>query len=215
MMEYYEGDVRSNEKSLPATEKSPGEKRQVNGFEMSQFDSASKGYETRKQYFRFKNRLYVILTISKTASDPIAEGFLKSLHLINGKDIVQPNLPTGAASLILKGITENDSAAADGTGIDADLADRKVIVIHSPRPKFPRGDISGTDGKVKLKILYSAIGKVTDVEVIESPSKAFAKAAVEAVKNTAFIPAEKDGRPVSAYDVLEYSFTSSMSGFIL
>ena len=214
MMEYYEGDAKVIEKSLQAVERSAGDRRQVNGFDVSQFDSDLNGYAAKKQYFRLKNRLYVVSTVSRSSTDPIVDGFLKSVHLANGKEIVQPNVPAGTASMTLKGIPERAAVAAGDAAIDGKLADRKVIVIHTPRPKYPSRDV-GQVGKVKLKVLYSVTGKVADVEVIESPSKSISKAAVEAAKQTVFVPAEKDGQLVSVHDVLEYSFTSTVGGFIL
>jgi TonB family protein len=57
-----------------------------------------------------------------------------------------------------------------------------------------------------LQAVLSSTGQVINIEVLQGLGYGLDKKAVEAVKGVLFIPAEKDGHPVSQYLKFEYSF---------
>ena len=208
-MEYYEGAAKSIQEDLEKREKSAAAKSgTINGFEFKQFAGNAGNYFTKTQYFKIKNRLYVIKGMAKIAAHPIVEGFFNSVKLIEDKKVVSPNIPADAASFSLPDIVEQETVKVgdDAAAIEAKQADRQVIVLYSPRPKYPRGQSGGGEGKIRLKVLYSASGTVTKVEILDSPSRALTDAAVGAAKRAVFLPAEKDGKFVSVYQTREYTF---------
>ncbi len=206
-MEYFEGDAKTIQKNLQEREKLTSDKSElINGFEFKEFSGTAENYFTKIQHFRIKNRLYVLKAIAKSGDNPIVDGFFKSVKLVADKKAVSPNFPAGTAAVALPGIVEQEAAKiGNEAAIESKQADRKVIVLYAARPKYPRGQANG-GGKIKLRILYSASGKISNVEVLESPSKALSDAAVEAARKSVFIPAEKDGKLISVYQTREYSF---------
>lgn len=210
MTEYYEGDAKDLKDTLQEREKfTAGKSAQVNGFEFSEFSGRDEKYYYKTQYFRIKNRLYVIKTISKSEDDKIVKEFFSAVKLVGEGKAISPNVPKEITEIALSNIVESENVAADGEpAIDSKDADRKVLLLVLPRPKFPRnGAGARTGGQVKLKVLFSASGKITNVEVLESPSRETAAAAVEAMNKVKFIPAEKNGRLVSVYQTQGYNFS--------
>lgn len=63
---------------------------------------------------------------------------------------------------------------------------------------------AGTEGTVVMEIDLGADGSVTDARVIESAGAAFDEAALDAVRQFAFTPAEVDGKPTPVR--LQYSY---------
>ncbi|HZG52047.1 MAG TPA: energy transducer TonB [Pyrinomonadaceae bacterium] len=102
-----------------------------------------------------------------------------------------------------------DEARADE---DRPLTGREVsvraVVKSKPNPGYPseaRG--YGVEGKVKLRIILGAGGKVDGpVEVLEGLPYGLTEEAIKAARRIRFEPARKDGRPVSQYVIVVYHF---------
>lgn len=218
MMEYFEGDAKGIMKdSLKSDKKSSDEIKEINGFDFFQTITEENNTYDKKQYYRIKNRLYVVRAISKTANNEIAENFFKALTLINDKKGVSPNISDDVKSISLANIIEQKTVKVENVEpIDSKEADRGIIILQLSAPKFDSSDLrNASELKIKLKIFYSPSGEVSDVEVLESSSKSFEKAAVEAAKKTVFLPAEKDGKFIPVYQTQEFEFTKSSRIFIL
>ncbi|MBC7900252.1 MAG: TonB family protein [Saprospiraceae bacterium] len=208
-MEYYEGDAKQIQKDMQDKEKSTADKSEtINGFEFRQFVGNTENYFNKTQHFRIKNRLYVLKAIAKSADDPIVEGFFRSVKLIESEKVASPNVSADMTTFTLSDILEQSATKiGDDVIVKSEDADRKVIVLQTRRPKFPIEMVRNqSSGRLKLRVLYSSSGKISNVEVLESPSKQLEKMAIDAAKDTTFIPAEKDGRLVSVYKIQEYSF---------
>jgi outer membrane biosynthesis protein TonB len=61
---------------------------------------------------------------------------------------------------------------------------------------------------VKLKILFSSSGRITKLEVISSPGRELTETVIKSAEQIEFLPAEKDGKLVSIYKTVEYSFST-------
>ncbi|HEX8709859.1 MAG TPA: energy transducer TonB [Pyrinomonadaceae bacterium] len=87
------------------------------------------------------------------------------------------------------------------------VADRRVQVLRRVEPVYTeeaRGHrVSGT---VVLRALFSSTGRVTDVSVLRGLPDGLTKQAIAAARQIEFMPAIKDGRPVSQYIQIEYNF---------
>jgi hypothetical protein len=208
IVEYYEGDAEGILESLVAREKVSAEKNEViNAFTFLQFSSPLRKYFSKKQVFRFKDRLYVMRAITISADDKIFKDFFNSVMLVNEEMVVFPNLAKDIKAVTLTDVVEQKLPPSDDTlAADSKETDRPPIILYTNRPKFPRGHSGGSDEKIKVKLLLSASGQVSSVEVIGKARKAFLDAAVEAAKKTRFIPAEKDGKPISVFQMQEFSF---------
>lgn len=211
MTEYYEGDAKGIKKFFQGNEKiSAGKKEEINGFEFEDFSGKIDRYFYRTQYFKIKNRLYIVKAIAKSEDNKIVRDFFSAVKLINGDKAVLPNVAKDVSELSLANIVEaeNSSSGAENA-IDSKDADRKALILYLPKPRFPRNAFGGrSSGQVRLKVLFSATGQISNVEVLESPSKEIAAAAVESIKKAKFLPAEKDGKAVSVYQIQSYGFNT-------
>ncbi len=213
LMEYYEGDSKEVQKILQDREKlTLNTEETINGFQVKSFSAKSENAFNRVQHFLIKNRLYVVKAISLSENNQIVKAFFESIRLVNQNNAASPNAPSGTAVSLPK-LTEQEAIRLDDSkAISSNEADRKVLILKSARPKFTSDMRKGLGaGRLKLKVLFSSSGKVTNVEVLESPSKLLDKEAIETAKNIVFIPAEKDGKLVSVYKIIEHSF--AVTGF--
>jgi len=65
---------------------------------------------------------------------------------------------------------------------------------------------AGVEGKVFVKAMIDETGKVVETEIVKSVNKDCDKAAVDAIKKTKWLPAEKDGKTVSAEVTIPIKF---------
>jgi TonB family protein len=78
----------------------------------------------------------------------------------------------------------------------------KVRVIKKPQPSYS-GQATGT---VVLRCVFSADGRIRHISVVRGLPDGLTERAIEAAKQIKFIPAMKDGKPVSMWMQLEYNF---------
>jgi TonB family protein len=83
----------------------------------------------------------------------------------------------------------------------------RAQVTKKPEPKYTKiarkHQITGT---VILRCVFSKTGEVTNIHVITELPDGLTDRAVEAAKKIKFIPAMKDGHPVSMWMELQYNF---------
>ncbi len=65
----------------------------------------------------------------------------------------------------------------------------------------------GKEGKVVLRLTIDEKGNLLNVEVLEGAGYGLTEAAVEAVRRSKFLPAKKEGKPVSSRAILPVRFT--------
>jgi TonB family protein len=77
----------------------------------------------------------------------------------------------------------------------------------------PLSDLKGEDavwqGKIVVRMVLRANGKVTDISILQGGTPKINKAVVKAAKKIKFTPAMKDGHAVSQWVTIEYTFTRS------
>jgi len=211
IMEYYEGKGKEIYKILKEREKATFVKEEeVNGFQIGHFSTKTeKGIRKTHIYFNDKS-VYFVRGYAKSEDDSILKGFFESVRLINQKNVVAPNVPADAKSTLVPRIIERETPRLDDSlAIEPKEADRPLIILKAERPRFSSEACRGINNlRVKLRVLYSSSGSVANVEVLQVTSKLIEKEAVEAAKKVVFIPAEKDGKLVSVFQTVEYSFES-------
>ncbi len=85
---------------------------------------------------------------------------------------------------------------------------KKAAILSKPEPGFTEeARKNDVDGVVRLRAVLSSWGQVTKISVIEGLPDGLTEKAIAAARQIKFTPAQKDGRPVSQYIVLEYHFT--------
>ena len=106
------------------------------------------------------------------------------------------------------------SAIVSGSGLaSAGPIDTKFgstiapVFLHKEIPEYPMlARKLGKEGKVVLRLTIDERGNLANVEVIEEAGYGFAEAAIEAVKKSTFLPAEKNGKPIASRAVLPIKF---------
>ena len=83
----------------------------------------------------------------------------------------------------------------------------KARVISKPEPSYSedarKNQVTGT---IVLRAVFAADGHVRAIRVIHGLEDSLDKRAVDAARHIKFIPAMKDGKPVSMWMQLEYNF---------
>ena len=170
----------------------------------------------KMQLFRVKTRLYVLKAVARDDGDLIVRSFFESVKLVSKDKSISPNLggkieDLNAAKLTLPPLVllkSSDPSAAEKIYETKDLDKVAVVVrIKSGGLGLDRNYFYNSYNVIKVKVLLRADGTVGDVETITKVSKSLEKTALEDAKATKFIPAEKNGKPVSTYVTLQYSLT--------
>jgi TonB family protein len=83
----------------------------------------------------------------------------------------------------------------------------KARVLSKPEPSYTdaarAGDVTGT---VIIRAVFTAEGEVKHLLIIQSLPLGLTEQSIKAARRIKFVPATKDGRPVSMYIQLEYNF---------
>ena len=83
----------------------------------------------------------------------------------------------------------------------------KIRILSKPEPPYTEAarkhQITGT---VILQAVFSASGQVTDIRPVSGLPHGLTEKAIAAARQIKFVPAQKDGRPVSMYYRIEYNF---------
>lgn len=209
ILEYYEGKSEDIYKSLVERENLPIEKEmKQSGFQIRHFSRSNERISQKTHYYFRKDSLYRLKTFAKSTDDKIVKGFIESVRLLDGNNFIAPNAPNNSTSTSLPNLIEKEAIRLDDSQIFASKdVDRDVLILHQEPPRLSFDMRQGINSvKVKLKVLFSSSGKVTDVEVLELTFDRFKKEVIESAKKTIFIPAEKGGKMVSVYNTLEYVF---------
>ena len=149
---------------------------------------------------------YAVATIQTSADVRLREYFLSSLRFTdNGSPAGDSNgtLPPApdrvASSLPVADATEKPLSSKAVT--------RKAVWVSKPQPSYTeearRLRIAGS---VVLRVVLSASGEVTNVQVVSGLPSGLSEQAIEAAKSVRFMPAVKDGKFVSTWVELLYTF---------
>ncbi|MCA1564272.1 MAG: energy transducer TonB [Acidobacteria bacterium] len=156
--------------------------------------------------------IYLVGAWGVDETAPGIERFLKSfaLPVVSGDDkrtgmaSVGPGKSAGQSPDAGRGTRQ----ATDYTRVFSVKEVRQRAVINAkPEPLYTewarRFQISG---KVRLRLVLGASGKVEGIIVVTRLAHGLTDAAIEAARGVSFTPAMKDGRLVSQYVTIEYNF---------
>ncbi len=83
----------------------------------------------------------------------------------------------------------------------------KARVTKKPEPKYTKtARKHAIEGTVVIRGVFSSAAEITNIHVVSELPDGLTERAVEAAKKIKFIPAVKDGKPVSMWIQLEYNF---------
>jgi TonB family protein len=123
----------------------------------------------------------------------------------------------GLLLLLCLGVTTLNASAQTDESSSAGFTKEKIYnssevtkaaaIIEKPKVEYRKeAGEKDVEGVVVLQLVLSSKGKVTDVHIIEGLSVGQNNAAIKAARQIKFIPAVKDGEPVSQSLTVEYPF---------
>jgi TonB family protein len=99
-----------------------------------------------------------------------------------------------------------DRAAHPDTFTPSEVT-RKAIIVSKPEPGYTEeARRNNTSGTVRLRVILTASGEVSNITVVKGLPDGLSEKAVAAARQMRFKPAEKDGRAVSQWALIEYNF---------
>jgi TonB family protein len=85
--------------------------------------------------------------------------------------------------------------------------DQKARIISKSEPSYTESArVFGITGTIVLRAVFSKTGTVSDIQVVKRLPHGLTERCVEAARVIQFVPAQKDGMPVSTSLQLEYNF---------
>ena len=147
-----------------------------------------------EQFFAAEKRLYRLVAIGAPSSHAGVQDFFSSLAFGNKRQGFEITDGPGEAPEV------------DGERIyTGRQVDTKVRLISKPPPIYTAAaKANATTGTVVLKVVFSGTGKVTNIRVVQGVPHGMTEACIEAARQIKFVPATKDGKPVSMWMQLEY-----------
>lgn len=165
---------------------------ELNGIKGKEFSHDIEGLSFKGRYFATKKHAYVVEAAKRGAYDQSIDHFLNSFILEHHPGGV---LPLGASA------TDNDEV------LPARELDAKAIVLFKlPATYTDEARARKLRGTVVVDAVFRATGEVTDIRVRRGIGGGLDEQSIEATKAIAFVPALKDGKPVSQRLILEYNF---------
>jgi TonB family protein len=84
---------------------------------------------------------------------------------------------------------------------------QRARVLFKPEPQYTEAARkSGTTGTVILRVVFSSSGAVTNIQAVQKLGDGLTEKAIAAARLIRFVPATRQGQPVSMYMQLEYNF---------
>jgi len=155
----------------------------------------SQDAKNTEQFFVTDKRLYRFVTRGISAEQDVVQQFFSSIMLGKDQDGIE----------VEEGVPIQPSALEKIYTIKE--VDQKARALSRPHPSYTQAARNrGTTGVVRLTVVFSSTGKVTQIRVVYGLPHGLTEKAVEAARKIKFVPAMKDGKPVSVWMQLEYNF---------
>ena len=169
----------------------------VNDFRGKEYLSRDKSRPATVQFFATEKSLYRFAAVGSNAAHDAVKQFFSSISLVkpmNATEVVDgPGMPL---------VLETGERVYSGRDVTT-----KARLISKPEPQYTEEALTNrVSGTVVLRAIFSSTGKVTNIQVIYSLPHGLTEASIDAAKKIKFVPATKDGTPVSMWMQLEYNF---------
>jgi Tfp pilus assembly protein PilX len=215
-LDFYEGNAKDIQKELISRITSSDDPYQAvrsedfGGISLDYYRKTNDRHTWIEQLYTTKKTVYDVQSIASRENDPIVMTFLRSVQLENGGTVVLPNVPKADGKKVIGKPTEEIDEiplVRDETPFKG-KPDRGVIIVSKPRPSYSMEALGErASGEVILRILFSASGKIMQTEVVTG-RPVFWKSSVDAALRIRYIPAVKDGKLVSVWKQIGYTFST-------
>jgi len=157
-------------------------------------------YQDKKgvvQFFANDKRLYEIRAYGASVDDPRIAPFFQALSFKK----------QAGAFEISEAVESGDYVVTTEPIVPAEELDTKVRLISKPEPTYTDAARSKwITGTVVLKALLTGDGKVINIQVVQGLPGGLTERAIAVARQIKFVPATKNGKPVSMWIQLEYNF---------
>jgi hypothetical protein len=104
-----------------------------------------------------------------------------------------------------KSIEAGKTATSNGSST---TGDKRLLILNQPRPGYTEdARRNNIQGKLFLRVFFGANGRISRINAISGLSYGLTEKSIIAARRILFLPAEKDGKPISTAKIVEYRFT--------
>jgi TonB family protein len=99
------------------------------------------------------------------------------------------------------------SSAGSGGPVKASEVEQRARLLFKPEPQYTEeARVNQITGTVVLRVVFSSSGEVVQIRAVRTLPYGLTERAIAAAHQIRFVPAMKNGRPVSVFMQLEYNF---------
>lgn len=163
-------------------------------------------YYSRTQYFPTERNIYIISAVARDEHNPHIESFFSSLRLGDAASEAGAAPPTLGRPATAEGAPLRASETEQV--LKPEEVSHKAIIVWQPDPGIYEEvlRLNAPVHKLKIQMVLAASGQVAEVKILGGVTPTINERVAKAAKYMKFIPAEKDGRPVSQWHTAEYVF---------
>jgi TonB family protein len=168
-------------------------------------------------------RVYVVAALGANANDPRLKRFVESFIPNPAARVPQGDPATGTGAGIGPGHGGVGAGQGGGSGggpapepgapVDYNRTfkvvevTQKAAITFKPEPSFTEGARKfSVAGVVRLRAVLDKTGEVKNISVVKGLPHGLTSTTISAARQIRFRPAQKDGRAVSQYIILEYHY---------
>lgn len=167
----------------------------VGGFPGREYSSQTETTTTVMQFFATEDRLFRFAATGPAAAAPEIKEFFSSIEFgpnTRGIDVSELFTTSDTGERIYM-----------GKGVDV-----KARLITKPEPAYTKDARDNkVEGTVIIRAVLSKTGRVENIRVFQGLADGLTEEAIKAARQIEFVPATKDGKPVSMWIQLEYNFS--------
>jgi TonB family protein len=162
------------------------------------------------QFFLAHERIYVLLAMGKPGEDWPREKFFASFRTASSSAASSAAAESSTKPLE-NAVTAPVASASGAEDYNRTFTGRevtaKVRILEKPEPTYSESARRfGVQGTVVLRAVFSKDGQVTNIHIVRKLPHGLTQRAVDAARAIRFVPAAKDGQPVSMWMELQYNF---------
>ncbi len=157
-------------------------------------------------------RIYLITAASRQTANKTMKDFLDSVQFTD-ENTAKPDANSVVISslenVFPQVITEKDTVAAPLTNhsVKEDKKLKSIIALSIPAPSYTEAARKfGTNGRISLRLTFGAEGRITRLQVVRDLPHGLIRETVIAALRIKFLPAELDGKPHPAIQLIGYEF---------
>lgn len=168
----------------------------VNGFAGKEYSSTKHFLPFTIQYLATEKRLYLFFVAGLRTEDAQTQQFFSSITLgPNADGIEVPDGPLYPSEV-------NGEKVFRAKDVEV-----RARITKKPEPSYTsKAKEERIFGTVFLKVVFSANGRVENIQVVAGLPYGLTEQAIKAAEKIKFVPAMKDGKPVSVWMHLVYNF---------